>query len=274
MCLPFFGKKQRKRLTPSEQSLTEDYTSQRSSISRLERSASYSPTATLTSHPASQAEKLTFDSETESFNLSRDYHAARDVTPVHPVLKRSNTAATRSKSGTKKWGFGHGWGTGQKDKERQQDREKALLDPDHESTPPPLYQHTGSVDMQSRSYHSSRTQSNRSSFQDQGRPTAVSFNPIPGGARSRSQSTGGSGKGVHPFPQDMLKRSETYKSNMTRSTTRSGRPTLYPSESSSTLVGSALERKMRDEDAAPVRQDTASRLEALRDHMRQHELAY
>ncbi|KAJ8463240.1 hypothetical protein ONZ51_g10388 [Trametes cubensis] len=162
-----------------------------------------------------------------------------------------------------------------KDKERQQDREKALLDPDHESTPPPVYQHTGSADHHSRSYRSSRTQSDRSSFQEQGRPTAVSFNPIPGGARSRSQSTGGgSRQGVHPFPQDMLKRSETYKSNMTKSTTRSGRPTLYPSESSSTLVGSALERKMRDEDAAPVRQDTASRLEALRDHMRQHELAY
>ncbi|KAI0762185.1 Creatinase/aminopeptidase [Trametes elegans] len=141
------------------------------------------------------------------------------------------------------------------------------------STPPPVYQHTGSGDLRSHSSRSSQTRSYQSSINNN---PAVTFNPIPGGARSRSQSTGGTAKrgGVHPFPPDMLKRSETYKSNATKNTSRSGRPTLYPSESSSTLVGSALERKMRDEDPITERQDTASRLEAVRDHMRQHDLAY
>ncbi|KAI0646026.1 Creatinase/aminopeptidase [Trametes meyenii] len=143
------------------------------------------------------------------------------------------------------------------------------LDPD--VTPPPVYQHS-TADIRSRSSRSTRTQSFSSSTRNQ--PQAQSFNPIPGGARSRSRSTDQSIKYVHPFPPHMLNRSETYKSNGTKNSGRSGRPTLYPSESSSTLVGSALERKMRDEDPITDRQDTGSRLESLRDHMRQHELAY
>ena len=49
---------------------------------------------------------------------------------------------------------------------------------------------------------------------------------------------------------------------------------MYPSESSSTLVGSAFERKLRDEDPIADRQDTSSRLESLRDLMRTHGLNY
>ncbi|KAI0820086.1 Creatinase/aminopeptidase [Trametes gibbosa] len=142
------------------------------------------------------------------------------------------------------------------------------MDPDHETTPPPVYEHTNSNDLRSRSSRSSRTGSFQSSTRQ---PDA--FNPIPGGPRSRSQSTS-TYKGPHPFPPDMLKRSETYKSSGTKNTARSGRPTLYPSESSSTLVGSALERKINDLDPVAERQDTGSRIEALRDHMRQHDIAY
>ena len=63
---------------------------------------------------------------------------------------------------------------------------------------------------------------------------------------------------------------------MTRGSGRSlgVRPKLYPSESSSTLVGSALERKVRDEDPTVGRQDTTSRLDAIRDLMRTHGLYY
>ncbi|KAI0369605.1 Creatinase/aminopeptidase [Pilatotrama ljubarskyi] len=143
------------------------------------------------------------------------------------------------------------------------------MDPDHESTPPPVYQHPGSADIRSRSSRSSRA----ASFQSSVRPQGVSFNPLPGGARSRSQSATPP-PSKSPLPPHMLARSVTYKSNISKNTGRSGRPTLYPSESSSTLVGSALERKIRDEDPITERPNTDSRLEALRDHMRNHDLYY
>ena len=55
---------------------------------------------------------------------------------------------------------------------------------------------------------------------------------------------------------------------------RQERPTLYPSESSSTHVGSVVERKIPDEGHVTERQDTSRRLGALRNLMRQHELDY
>ena len=83
ICLPFFGgKKNRPRLTYSEHSATEDYSSRRSSIDRLGSDNSYSFTATLTS----RAEKPTFSSETETFDVNGYNDAARDVTPAFPVI--------------------------------------------------------------------------------------------------------------------------------------------------------------------------------------------
>ena len=114
ICLHFFGgKKNRPRLTYSEHSATEDYSSRRSSIDRLGSDNSYSPTATLTS----RAEKPTFSSETESFDFNGYNDAARDVTPAFPVLKRSSTISTvkeKQNTGTKRWSYG--WGFGKKDK--------------------------------------------------------------------------------------------------------------------------------------------------------------
>ncbi|KAI0630038.1 Creatinase/aminopeptidase [Trametes polyzona] len=147
---------------------------------------------------------------------------------------------------------------------------------EYDTTPPPVYQHTGTADLQSRSSRSSRSGSYQYSAQPD---TSYPQDQHPGGSnrsRTRSQSTGHvSYKAHHPFPPDMLKRAQTFKSTETKSSANTRRrPELYPSESSSTLVGSALERKMRDEDPVTERQDTASRIEAIRDHMRQHELTY
>ena len=114
LCLPFFGGKKNRRLTYSERSATEDYSSRRSSIDRL-ASGSYSPTATLTSH----AEKLTFSSETESFDVNAYSDAAREVIPAHTTLKRSNTISTpkdKSSPGTKKWRYG--WGSARRPRTR------------------------------------------------------------------------------------------------------------------------------------------------------------
>ena len=52
------------------------------------------------------------------------------------------------------------------------------------------------------------------------------------------------------------------------------RPTLYPSDSSSTLVGSGLERKMNDVDSYKGPPDTTERLAALRELMVKDNLDY
>ena len=266
ICLPFFGgKKNRRRLTYSERSATEDYSSRRSSIDRL-ASGSYSPTATLTSH----AEKLTFSSETESFNVNAYSDAAREVTPAaHTTLKRSNTVSTpkdKSTTGTKKWGYG--WGIGKKGKKEDDVSEKPHIQSPG-STPPPDYNSPVS-ETRSRATRSAHSQSSRSYSQTDWEQSHRGHDTP---RRARSVSTNGGSIHYIPPPSNP-KRSDTYKSNTTKASGRSARPTLYPSESSSTLVGSALERKIRDEDPIPDKPDTTSRLESLRDLMRTHGLDY
>ena len=115
ICLPFFGGKNCRRLTYSEHHATEDYSSRHSSINRVGSDNFYSPTATL----ASRAEKLTFSSETESFDVNAYSDAAREVIPAHTTLKRSNTISTpkdKSSPGTKKWGYG--WGSARRPRTR------------------------------------------------------------------------------------------------------------------------------------------------------------
>ncbi|KAL6301281.1 Creatinase/aminopeptidase [Sparassis latifolia] len=79
-------------------------------------------------------------------------------------------------------------------------------------------------------------------------------------------------------PAGTNSRSNTFKSNITKSSgnsrDKSRRPRLYPSESSSTLVGSLLERKVNDNDPIPPRLDSTGRLEALRELMRKENLDY
>ncbi|THG97860.1 hypothetical protein EW026_g4233 [Hermanssonia centrifuga] len=136
LCIPFISKKKTRRLTYTEGNGTESFNSQRSSIDRLERAGSYSPTATLTS----RAEKLTFSTDTESYyDAPRNFNQARED---RPVLKRANTtkekptpkAITNNGGGSRKWGYGYGWGIGKKDKEKERDRQMDVQQAREETT--------------------------------------------------------------------------------------------------------------------------------------------
>lgn len=148
ICLPFFGsKKQPKRLPYEDREPTESgYDTPRSSVARLDRSNSYSPTATVTS----QAEKVTFSSDSESYNVAGYGNEALEI---RPVLKRSATVKEKGtakalppineKSGSKKWFDGYGWGSGNKNKEKEREREReaaALSRSNTQTTRPPLYE--------------------------------------------------------------------------------------------------------------------------------------
>ncbi|KAI0737462.1 Creatinase/aminopeptidase [Daedaleopsis nitida] len=134
----------------------------------------------------------------------------------------------------------------------------------HNSTPPPVYNSPGAETRSRATSHSKHSRSSHSTSQ-------VDYNQgdyNQGGSLHRSRSVTTNGGSIHYVPLP--------PSNTTRGSGRSpgARPMLYPSESSSTLVGSALERKVRDEDPTVGRQDTTSRLEAIRDLMRTHGLDY
>ncbi|KAI0283706.1 Creatinase aminopeptidase [Russula aff. rugulosa BPL654] len=83
--------------------------------SPLARSASYSPTATITDAQSraeitSKAEKLTFTEDTESYN---------NLPRVAPKLDRSRTKLTRGGTFRSKFGYGWGLGLGRKDKDKE-----------------------------------------------------------------------------------------------------------------------------------------------------------
>ncbi|TBU37642.1 hypothetical protein BD309DRAFT_994978 [Dichomitus squalens] len=136
------------------------------------------------------------------------------------------------------------------------------------STPPPNYNFPLS-DNRPRATRSTHSLSNHSHSSSQLDYAQSGASP----RRARSVSTNGSLIRYIPPPSNLM-RSDTYKSNTTKGSGGSGRPALYPCESSSTLVGSAFERKVRDEDPISDGPDTSSRLDSLRDLMRSHERDY
>ena len=148
------------------------------------------------------------------------------------------------------------------------------------------YEQEDSLDLTRNTSHDSRPplyQSPRPS-NGSGRESVTSYmNPLP------------------PQTPPTNTRSNTYKSNMSRSTGRSGgsggtrtggsggarsgaggsgsggtqrRPRFAAAESVDTLVGSAYERKVNDLDPIPERVDTKDRLDALRALMAKENLAY
>lgn len=281
LCLPFTKKKPR-RLTYPERDGTESFNSQRSSIERLRRADSYSPTATLTSH----AEKLTFSSDSEAYSAVPSFH--NEAREVKPGLKRSNTIAnpksTKSKElsnaggGSRKWGYGYGWGIGKKDKEKEREREleqqrERELGTSSQNSRPPMYQSPrpsqSSAASPYRDYDPQMQQPTRDlvsltsgghSAQPSRSNTYRSTNTQSSSQSKQSKASGSGTRFVEP--------AQAFGSN---SLTR--RPALYPSESSSTLVGSALERKVNDVDTFK-RFDTTERLDSLRELMKKDSLDY
>lgn len=316
LCFPFTKKKPRRLTDPQSY---EDDDSNRSSVQRLQRSGSYSPTATLTS----RAEKVTFDTDSESYSMVPSLY--NQVREVKPSLRRSKTtnSVTETRAianvggGSKKWGYGWGMGKKNKEKEREaqmQQRERMVdlaMNSSHEESLPRYHSPSSPEDLQPRapenaiaprstgslSYteptgnnHSrSNTVSSRGTQQTTGskRSKVSAESGASGGSRATGGSafTGGTGlTGGSRRTQVSRHTKESIVSGGTRRTKESPattparpsapRPPLYPSESSSTLIGSAYERKVADVDSYQGPPDTTGRLNALRELMSKNELDY
>ncbi|KAL5523413.1 hypothetical protein ACEPAG_7586 [Sanghuangporus baumii] len=292
-CLPF-GNKKSKRLdrssmsekreswsTHHRDSYTINYSSASSppsnSIRRsrsaesldLARRGSYSPTATITS----KAENLTFKTDSESY---KNLPSARTSSP--PPQPR-------------KLGFGFGWAL-RRQREKELGSKKGLLTRKN-SLPPAVGNGTGTLPASGTGSPYADRSANTSELSlvsPSGRPVRPPLSPIPDESslassphippaippkRSNTQSSKGSGRS-----------GASGQSGQTAVSGRSGqsggsagrffqrRPTMSPTDSQSTLVGSALERKINDVDEIREKVDTTQRLLELRGLMAKENLDY
>jgi len=174
-----------------------------------------------------------------------------------PNLKRSNTmTGTKKSTASSKWGYG--WGVGKKGKEKEVEAE--MEEKSSSQVNLPLYQPVVRRDSKS-TQASRRTQDSARSHE-----TARSQETYRSHSSQQSKASGAS--------------KETYRSGGSRSTAPKPRPplvgghALHPQDSTSTLVGSAYERKINDEESIRIKPDTTDRLDEMRRLMVKDNLDY
>ena len=208
----------------------------------LARSASYSPTATITdaqsradvtSRITSRAEKLTFSEDTESYD---------HLPKLAPKLDRSRSKLTRGNTFRSKFG-GYGWGLGLGRKDKDKDDLFTEVDRSSSATTIlPVYP----------------------------REAPPSF--VPDNAQTPTRHMSQRSKVSNASKQSQ----DSQASRATKASKRSNnsqRPSLG-SGSVNTLVGSALERKEAYQDPIRERIDTTLRLVELRQFMAKDNLDY
>lgn len=190
------------------------------------------------------AESITFHSDSEKYDDLPELYVAPEKTK--PKLGRGNSLSlggltrgntitgTKKSTASGKWG---GWGRnrGGQDVPRQ-----ANIEEHEEPAPLPIYK--GPIRQNSRS-----TQASRSTQRTQD--------------SERTMTSALTGR-------------ESRRSNSSRSTAPRPRPPLMAQDSTSTLVGSAFERKVNDRGSIREKPDTTERVEELRRLMEKDNLDY
>ncbi|KAF9526867.1 aminopeptidase-P [Crepidotus variabilis] len=241
ICFPFTNKKPRRRLSWSSSDRSRSPMPPGPSEKNIVRHPSFSPTSTVTT----QAESITFHSDSEIYDEVPDTLPILKDSKGRPKLARSNTM-----TGSKKWGYG--WGAGRKDKEKEAEAEAEMAEKSSSQSQLPLYQPV--VRRDSKSTQASRRTQDSARTHD----THRTYDSQRSKASAQSQ--------------------ETYRSGGSRSTAPKPRPPLLGAlqqhDSTSTLVGSAYERKINDQESIRTKPDTTDRLEEMRRLMAKDNLDY
>ncbi|KAF9445989.1 hypothetical protein P691DRAFT_674493 [Macrolepiota fuliginosa MF-IS2] len=250
ICFPFISSKQKRRLSigASEASHPQAH---------LTRQPSYSPTSTLTT----EADALTFRTDSERYDeVPPVLSGGEGAMKGSPKLSRGNTmTGTKKSTASSKWGYG--WGLGRKEKEIEEImRERSSS---NASAPPlPLYQSQEMAPVPPSRQNSKSSYASRSTARTM---QAQESRTLQRGDTMRSQVSRGS--------KDSK---ETRHTSSSRSSAPKLRPPLMPSDSTSTLVGSALERKLQgDLESIPDKSvNTSDRLGDLRTEMEKANLDF
>ena len=258
ICFPFISRKQKRRLSIGDASEISHSAHERTaSTSQIVRHPSFS-TSTITT----AADNLTFQTDSEKYDevpplvlgAERKERDMKVFTSPFPVtLKRGNTMKGTKKSMNSSSKAGYGWGMGHKEKEVEAELTRARSSSDATL---PLYRQMS--DREKGSAHRSNSKSSQASGNTVRSPPSRS----PQNSLQR---------------RDIAKSKNTARTNLTKdsrvtsSSTNSPlpRPPLMASDSSSTLVGSTLERKVQgDADSIPEQSvNTTERLAELRTEM-------
>lgn len=238
ICFPFISKQKRRISIGDASEISHPHAG-------LTRHPSYSPTSTLTT----EADNLTFRTDSERYD---------EVPPIivggeggmkgSPKLSRGNTMTGTKKSTTSsKWGYG--WGIGKKEKEVEAAmRERSSSNASE--TPLPLYQAQEGKALPPVRRDTKSSYASKSTV--------------------RAQETLQRGDTMRSHSSNRSKESkQSYQTSSSRSSAPKHRPPLMPQDSTSTLVGSALERKMQgDVESIPDKTvNTTERLADLRAEM-------
>ncbi|KAG6895822.1 hypothetical protein C0992_012293 [Termitomyces sp. T32_za158] len=303
ICLPFgIGRsKAKRRLSWSSSGTTQNHNI---------RHPSYSSTSTMNDG----AESITFHSDSERYDdiptSIPEFHGTDSK--GRPKLSRGNTM-TGTKKAANSARFGYGWGIGKKNKMKELEAEEEGEFPGESQTNLPIYEPPTSPPTRSNTKASKASKSSQGSYDShrshhsdraRGFSNAQNSLNLTRGDSQRSRTSQNTHRSPHsarihdsPKAQDSLnlrrgdsQRSQdsqatriTHSSHASRSTHRSAvQATSVPTtpkprhenDSSSTLVGSALERKMNEVDSVRYSGDTTDRLEDLRRHMEKQKLDY
>lgn len=251
VCFPFSknkDKKPRRRLSWSESETSSHHARdlpRRSSFSRGEGG--------FQGAPPGAPESITFHTDTESYedlpemfpgpSFKEERKPKRGNSLSIGGLTRGNTQ-TGTKKSTMSSKFGYGWGAGKNSKEKEKDKEKSL---------PPIENPHGHTDEE----------------EEDEPPVAIYKGPV----RRDTQTSKRSYDSQKTVTSQRSR--ETSRTHASRSTApKPMRPPLQPQDSTSTLVGSAYERKLNDRGSIPEKPDTTDRLDDLRKFMQKDDLDY
>jgi len=270
ICFPFISRKQKRRLSIGDASEISHSPHVRiASTSQLARHPSFSPsTSTLTT----VADNLTFQTDSEKYDEVPSQAIGRErkerdmkvfTSPFPMTLKRGNTMKGTKKSVNSSSKPGYGWGMGDKEKEVEAELTRARSSSDATL---PLYQRPETMsDREKGTSHRSNSKSSQASGNTVRAPPSRS----PQTSLQRRDTT---------KSKDTARTNFTKDSRGTMSSTGSAlpRPPLMASDSSSTLVGSALERKIQgDVESIPDQSvNTTERLAELRTEMEKASVDY
>ena len=260
ICFPFIKSKPKRRL--SFDSMQPVVLSTPPNEKNIVRHPAFSPTSTLSSDAAS----LTFHSDSELYDDVPDHLPMLPKGQSGlPKLGRSNTmTGTKKSTISSKWGYG--WGVGKK---REKDGEAELNEKSASQVDLPLYQPVMRKDSKSTQASHSTQRSHDTHRTQDSRHTQNTYRT------HESHRT-------HVSQQSKVSQGSknTHRSNSSRSTAPKPRPplinghVLYPQDSTDTLVGSAFERKVNEQDSIRIKPDTTDRLQDLRRLMIKDKLDY